>query len=81
MRVKVLFFGQIKDIVGKPEEERELDPGTRLEDLFDRYAVQFPKLASMRQAVVLARNQEFAGRGTLLADGDEVAFLPPVSGG
>ena len=81
MRVRVLFFGQIKDITGKSEEEVQVLEGSDLQGLFESYAGRFPRLGAMRHAVVLARNHEFADSSVLLADGDEVAFLPPVSGG
>ena len=81
MRVRVLFFGQIKDITGKSEEEVQVLEGGDLQGLFESYAGRFPRLGAMRHAVVLARNHEFADSSAMLADGDEVAFLPPVSGG
>ncbi len=81
MQVKVLFFGQLKEITGRTEEEVQVEEGSDLERLFERYAGQFPRLAAMREAVALARNREFAERSALLNDGDEIAFLPPVSGG
>ena len=81
MRVRVLFFGQLKDITGKPEEEVQVEEGSDLGSLFQSYAGRFPRLGAMRDAVVLTRNREFADPSALLADGDEVAFLPPVSGG
>lgn len=81
MQIRVLFFGQLKDIIGASEEQIQVEQGASLESLFDGYARRFPRLAAMRAAIVVARNREFAGPATLLADGDEVAFLPPVSGG
>src|SRR6266566_1105201 len=45
MRVRVLFFGRLKDIVGKSEENAELSDGARVEDLFARYGRSFPELA------------------------------------
>jgi molybdopterin synthase catalytic subunit len=81
MRVRVLFFGRLKDIVGKAEEQAELSDGARVEDLFERYGRNFPELAKFRHSVVASVNQEFAEWRTQLASGDEVAFLPPVSGG
>ena len=81
MRVRVLFFGQIREITGTSEEEVEVLEGADLRGLFESYAGRFPRLEAMRHAVVLARNQEFADLSVLLSDGDEVAFLPPVSGG
>jgi molybdopterin synthase catalytic subunit len=81
MRVRVLFFGRLKDIVGKSEEDAELSEGARVEDLFLRYGRSFPELAQFRSSVVASVNQEFAEWRAPLASGDEVAFLPPVSGG
>lgn len=81
MRVRVLFFGRLKDIVGRAEEQTELSEGARVEDLFERYGRSFPELAKFRGSVVASVNQEFADWRAPLASGDEVAFLPPVSGG
>jgi MoaE-MoaD fusion protein len=81
MRVRVLFFGRLKDIVGRGEEQAELSDGARVEDLFESYGRNFPELARFRPSVVASVNQEFAEWRAPLAAGDEVAFLPPVSGG
>jgi molybdopterin converting factor subunit 1 len=81
MKIKVLFFGLTRDLTGLGEERVELQDGERLQDLWQRYANRFPKLAEMSQVLVTAVNQEVAGPTRALRDGDEVAFLPPVSGG
>src|ERR1019366_7336122 len=81
MHVRVLFFGQLKDIVGRSEEDAELSEGARVEDLFERYGRSFPELAQFRASVVASVNREFAEWRPPLASGDEVAFLPPVGGG
>ncbi|MEX2260443.1 MAG: molybdenum cofactor biosynthesis protein MoaE [Bryobacteraceae bacterium] len=81
MRVRVLFFGMLKDIVGRVEDTLELDGDGRLSGIFDHYAEHFPRIREMAGSIVLARNQEFAHPETQVSDGDEVAFLPPVSGG
>jgi MoaE-MoaD fusion protein len=81
MRVRVLFFGQLKEIVGMPEESADLSEGARLEDVFERYARRFPKFAEFRPSIAASVNQEYADAKAVLANGDEVAFLPPVSGG
>ena len=81
MRVRVLFFGQLKDIVGVAQEDAELSDGARVEDLFERYGRRFPKLAEFRASIAASVNQEYVGWRSPLASGDEVAFLPPVSGG
>ena len=81
MRVRVLFFGRLKEIVGRAEEEAELSEGARVEDLFARYGSRFPGLGRFRASVVASVNQEFAEWHAPLRSGDEIAFLPPVSGG
>ncbi len=81
MRVRVLFFGILKDIVGRSEDAMDVAEGQDLGSIFDVYAGQFPRIAQMASSIVLAQNHEFRGRDALLAAGDEIAFLPPVSGG
>jgi molybdopterin synthase catalytic subunit len=81
IRVKVLFFGRLKEIVGRAEEHAELSDGARVDDLFARYHGRFPEMAKFRASAVASVNQEFALWNAPLANGDEVAFLPPVSGG
>ena len=81
MRVKVLFFGMLKDIVGRAEEQIDLEDGALLGSIFDRYAQQFPRLKGLTSSIVLACNHEFSDRAAQVRDGDEIAFLPPVSGG
>ncbi|HEY6351686.1 MAG TPA: molybdenum cofactor biosynthesis protein MoaE [Candidatus Angelobacter sp.] len=81
MRIRVLLFGQLKDIVGRPEEDLDVQPGTRLSDLMARYAREFPGFGPMAGSVACSVNREYVSTATVLHDGDEVGFLPPVSGG
>ncbi len=81
MRVRVLFFGVLKDIVGTAEESLELEPHSTLASLFDAYSERFETLRGKRPSILFARNREFTTPDAVLADNDEVAFLPPVSGG
>jgi molybdopterin synthase catalytic subunit len=81
MRVRVLFFGMLKDFVGHPGEDCDFPEGADLGAIFDSYARRYPRLADMANSIVIARNQEFAEASTRVENGDEVAFLPPVSGG
>ena len=81
MRIRVLFFGVLRDIVGLREDSLDIPEGGRLGLVFDLYAGRFPRLRWMAASVVLALNQEFSTPSAPLAEGDEVAFLPPVSGG
>jgi MoaE-MoaD fusion protein len=81
MRARVLFFGVLKELVGLSVEEIDLPEGADLGTVFEHYAAREPRLREMAPAIVAARNQEFADLSTAVADGDELAFLPPVSGG
>ncbi|HWE51487.1 MAG TPA: molybdenum cofactor biosynthesis protein MoaE [Bryobacteraceae bacterium] len=81
MQIRVLFFGQLKDICGGASDHLELPEGATAGMVFKHYAARFPRLSALASSIVLARNQEFTTTGTPLSDGDEVAFLPPVSGG
>ena len=71
----------VKEIVGASEAVLDMSEGSRLGQVFDVYANRFPVLTGLSASIVLARNQEFAPTSSLLSDGDEIAFLPPVSGG
>ncbi len=81
MRVKVLFFGVLKDIVGTSEDIIEVTPGATLGAVFATYAERFETLRNKRPSILFARNRDFATGETGLAENDEIAFLPPVSGG
>ena len=81
MRARVLFFGMLREVVGLSAEEIDLPLGADLATVFERYAAREPRLRQLAPSIVAARNQEFADLSTAVADGDEVAFLPPVSGG
>jgi molybdopterin synthase catalytic subunit len=81
MRVKVLFFGQLRELVGASEESVELPGGASVGDLIAHYQRRVPRLGEFRPSLAVAVNQEYADAGAALRSGDEVAFLPPVSGG
>ncbi len=81
MRIRVLFFGVLKDVTGCAEDTIEVEAGTSVGDVFERYSERFETLRGRRSSTLFARNQEFTVPAALLADQDEVAFLPPVSGG
>jgi molybdopterin synthase catalytic subunit len=81
VKIKVLFFGATQDLTGLQEEQTEFPEGLSLDGLWDRYAARFPRLSGLSGVLLLAVNQEIADRARALQDGDEVAFLPPVSGG
>lgn len=77
----MLFFGQLKDILGRSEDLLEVGEGSSLQDVFGHYAGEFPALEKLGSSIVMARNQRFSKPSEQVADGDEIALLPPVSGG
>ena len=81
MRIRVLFFGVLRDVAGLREDSLEVPEGGRLETVFEHYAARFPRIRELAPSIVLAQNQQFSPLTSALTDGDEVAFLPPVSGG
>lgn len=81
MQIRVLFFGLLKDVCGKAAELLDVPPGATAGFVFDHYAALYPGLASLAPNIVIARNQEFTTRNQPLSENDEVALLPPVSGG
>jgi molybdopterin converting factor subunit 1 len=81
IRVKVLFFGRLKELLGRAEDSIEFQDSTTIEQLFVLFTKRVPELAKYRSSVVASRNQEFVAWHTPLHSGDEIAFLPPVSGG
>jgi molybdopterin synthase catalytic subunit len=81
MEIQVLFFGLLKDVCGRSEDRLEVPAGADTGFVFDHYKSLYPKLGDMAASIVIARNQEFTTRSQALADGDEIALLPPVSGG
>jgi len=81
VRVTVKLFARLRDIAGTPEMTREVAPGATVGSLWQELATEFPEIASYERSISTAVNADYARRGQVLADGDEVAFLPPVSGG
>jgi molybdopterin synthase catalytic subunit/molybdopterin converting factor small subunit len=81
MEIRVLFFGLLKDVCGRAEDHFHAPAGADAGFVFDHYKALYPKLGDMAASIVIARNQEFTTRSQALADGDEIALLPPVSGG
>jgi molybdopterin converting factor subunit 1 len=81
MEVRVLFFGMLKDFVGKDSETLTLPASATLEDVLHHYSEANSQLRQFLPSIAISVNQEYAGRTTRLMQGDEVALLPPVSGG
>jgi len=67
--------------VGLREDTIEVAQGARLQTILETYTTRFPRFRDMASSVVIALNQQFASPDSTVADNDEIAFLPPVSGG
>lgn len=81
MRITARFFALHRDVVGAPQLELDVEPGTTAGGLWARIAAMYPRLAPATRSLMFAVNQTYADPGTELHAGDEVAFIPPVSGG
>lgn len=81
MRVRVRLFASLREAAGRSESELELPEGASAEAAWQALAAELPALAARRPSLAVAVNRSYAGFETGLRDGDEVVFLPPVSGG
>jgi molybdopterin synthase catalytic subunit/molybdopterin converting factor small subunit len=81
MKIRVLCFGVLKELIGRSSENVDLPDGARVRDLVLYYAHAVPRFEAMAASLAISVNQEYSGVERLLRDGDEVGLLPPVSGG
>jgi molybdopterin synthase sulfur carrier subunit len=81
MHITVLLFARLRDIAGEAQLARELAPGATIGDVWRQLAVEFPELSAYERSISSAVNADYARMDQRVNDGDEVAFLPPVSGG
>ena len=81
MQVRVLFFGMLKELVGRQEDTIHLPDQSTLGDLLTHYEKNFPSLKNILASLAMSVNEEYAGPDVRLNNKDEVALLPPVSGG
>jgi molybdopterin converting factor subunit 1 len=81
MRVTVKLFARLRDIAGSPELTRELAAGSTIGGVWRQLAAEFPAFAPYERSISTALNADYARMDAVVRDGDEIAFLPPVSGG
>ncbi len=81
MRLRVLLFAAYREIVGEEEIAWSADPGTTVDVFLAAFLRRYPRLKPHRGSMMVAVNHAFAEPDAALRDGDEVALLPPVSGG
>jgi molybdopterin converting factor subunit 1 len=81
MHITVKLYASFREIVGAKEERIEVPDGTTVQMLLEEYIKRFPRIGKFREHVILSVNKEYGHPTRKLNDGDEVTFLPPVSGG
>jgi sulfur-carrier protein len=81
MRITIRLFGRLRDMAGASELAREVPGSSTVADAWSALATEFPQMAPYARSVSAAVNADFAKMTATVAEGDEVAFLPPVSGG
>ena len=81
IRVRLLFFAVLRDIAGNAESDLILRRGTTAQHVWESLRETYPELAAYPAPPLTAVNMEYVGPQTVLEDGDELAFIPPVSGG
>ncbi|MDH7507834.1 MAG: MoaD/ThiS family protein [Methanomassiliicoccales archaeon] len=81
MKVKVKFFASYREIVGQHEITMDMNQGTKLSDLIEDLKRLYPRLHGFTDPIVTSVNKKYAGDDVILKEGDEIALLPPVSGG
>ena len=81
VRVKVLLFGQAREFAGASAIELDLEAPATVESAFASLRSRHERLGRMERSLLFAVNEEYAERSQVLADGDRMAILPPVSGG
>lgn len=81
MQVRVLFFGVLKDLAGRSSDELSLPDDATAADVLNHYSQHLAKSRQMLSSIAISVNQEYARPEDRLRAGDEVALLPPVSGG
>lgn len=81
MSVTVSFYSYFRELTGCAQTTESLPEGSTLNDLYQKLAARFPKLAAMQKSTLIAVGVEYRERSYLLRDGDEVSLFPPVQGG
>jgi molybdopterin converting factor subunit 1 len=81
MRVVIRLFARLRDIAGSADLVRDAPPGATVADVWRSLVAEYPEMARYDSSISSAVNADYAKMTAALSDGDEVAFLPPVSGG
>jgi molybdopterin converting factor subunit 1 len=81
MNVRLLYFAVLRDIAGASDAVLSLEEGTRAADVWQSLRSKYAQLADYKKPPMIAVNEDYATPETVLHEGDELAFIPPVAGG
>ena len=81
MRVTIRLFARLRDIAGASELPREVSSGSTIGTVWRELSGEFPELSAYERSMSSALNADYARMDVEVHEGDEIAFLPPVSGG
>lgn len=81
MRITVRLFARLRDIAGAADLSRDAPAGATVADVWRALVAEFPEMARYESSISSAVNADYARMTAAVSDGDEIAFLPPVSGG
>lgn len=81
MHVTIRLFAKLKEIAGASVLALDLPPGTTAAHALSAVFDEAPHIAALRDSLLFAINRTYVAADTCLRDGDELAFIPPVSGG
>jgi len=80
-KVLVKFFASARDIVGKKDLKMEIEKNCRVKDVMENIFKEYPELKKLEDQLLISVNKDRTAKDEILKDGDEIAVMPPVTGG